>query len=59
MDLIKLYLKKLEGDKLTTEEEKFFDLTQSNTGLIWDNMINFMESLIQWLKDVIKYYSDK
>lgn len=59
MDLIKLYLKKVEGEDLSAEEQILFSSADCECGLIWHNMVDFMEPLIHWLKSIIEYYSNK
>lgn len=59
MDLIKIYLKKIEGAELLAEEKVLFESTDSANSLIWNNITNYMEPLIFWLKSIIEYYSNK
>ena len=59
MELIKLYLKKVEGGELSIEEQTLFTSADCHNGMMWHNMADFMEPLIQWLKNIIEYYSNK
>lgn len=60
MEFIRIYLKCLGGkppsEELTKEEMTLFKLTDLMDGLVWYNMADYMESLIQWLNKVINQY---
>jgi hypothetical protein len=59
MELIRIYLKKIEREELSIEEQVLFTSAECDNGLIWHNMVDFMEPLIHWLKNIIEYYSNK
>ena len=59
MELIRIYLKKVEGEELSVGEQVLFKSADCDNGLIWHNMVDFMEPLIHWLKNIIEYYSNK
>lgn len=59
IELIKIYLKKLNNEELSTDEQNLFDSTNTINGLMWEHMADFMELLIQWIKNIIDYYSNK
>ena len=59
MELITIYLKKIDCQEISNDENVLFDSTGSINSLDWNHMADFIEPLIQWLKNIIEYYSNK
>lgn len=53
LELIRIYLKMISTETLSTEEQARSDQSDLVRGLIWNTMVDFMDSLINWLQTVI------
>ena len=52
MEIIKIYIKKLDGEDLIDREWIIFENANLMDGFSWLEMADFIEFYVQWLKDI-------
>ena len=53
LEIIRIYIERLEGGNLTNQEWIIFENADLMDGFDWHGMADFIEPYVQWLKDVI------